>query len=150
MTKISAIFVLFLTVISCGVLVRPQITFEIENKTSQDLNLQVFGKSKLLNNINIKSQNKFDTTLVQYSVAGNDKSTPFDIEKVDSIVVIFKTNKMIKYYCDKRLLYGIPYKDSCIVNGKSPMIFYDKSFKKHHRTMNFVYEESDYDDAKQF
>jgi hypothetical protein len=149
MTKIIAIFILFLTVSSCWSLVKPKRTFEIKNKTSQDLNLQVFGRSKLLNNINIKSQSKFDTTLVQSSVSGNDKSTPFDIEKVDSIVVIFKPNRMIKYYCDKRLLYGNS-KDSCIVDGKSPMFFSYKSSKKNIKTMSFVYEEDDYNDAKPF
>ncbi len=150
MTKIITISVLFLAVISCGTLVKPKIMFEIENKTSQDLNLQLFGKSRLLNDINIKSQGKFDTTLVQYSVAGFDKPTPFDIEKVDSIVVIFKSNRMIKYYCDERLLYRVPSREKCIVNGKSPMLFYHKDVKKNIKIMNFVYEESDYDDAKPF
>jgi len=149
-TKIIAVSILFLTVISCGVLVRPKITFEIENKTSQDLNLQVFGRSKLLSNINIKSQSSFDTTVTYASPGSNNQNSPFDNEKVDSIVVIFKTNKIIKYYCKERLLYGVPYTDSCIVNGKSPMIFYDKSSNKNHKTKNFIYEESDYKSAKPF
>jgi hypothetical protein len=150
MTKIITIFILFLTVISCGVLVRPKITFEIENKTSQDLNLQVFGKSKLLSSINIKSKSSYDTTVTYASPGSNNQNSPFDNDKVDSIVVFFRPNKIIKYYCDGRLLYGVPYTDSCIVNGKSPMIFYDESSKKNHKIKNFVYEESDYDSAKSF
>jgi hypothetical protein len=150
MTIRIVISVLFLTVISCGVLVKPKRTFEIENKTSQDLNLRVFGDSKLLNDIYIESQSKFDTTIVQYSVAGNDKSTPFNIEKVDSIVVIFNTNRIIKYYCDGRLLYGVSSTDSCIIDGKSPMYFSYKNSKKNIKTMNFVYEESDYESANTF
>lgn len=150
MTKITAIFILFLTVSSCWSLVRPKIIFEIENKTSHDLNLQVFGKSKLLSNINIKSQSSFDTTVTYASPGSNNQNSPFDNEKVDSIVVIFKTNKMITYYCDRRLLAGIPYKDSCVVDGKGPVFFNDKSSKKHIKTKNFVYEESDYDNARPF
>jgi hypothetical protein len=152
MNKIIATSVLFLTVISCGVLVRPRIVFEIENKTSQDLNLQIFGKSKLLHNINIKSQSSFDTTVTYASPGSNNQNSPFDNEKVDSIVVIFKTNKMITYYCDRKLLVGVPYKDSCVVDGKGPVFFNDKSSKpfKQIKTKNFVYEESDYEKAKPF
>ena len=95
MTKIIAIFILLLNVISCGVLVRPKITFEIENETSQDLNLKVFGKSRLLNSIKIKSQSSFDTTVTYASPGSNNQNSPFDNDKVDSIVVIFETNKII-------------------------------------------------------
>ncbi len=150
MTRIIAISLLFLTVISCGVLVRPKVTFEVENKTSQDLNIQVFGKSKLLHNINVKSQSSFDTTVTYASPGSNNQNAPFDNEKVDSIVVIFKNNKMITYYCDGRLLAGVPYTDSCIVKGRNPMVFYNKSSKKRDKTKNLVYEEDDYNDAKPF
>lgn len=150
MTKIIAIFILLLNVISCGVLVRPKITFEIENETSQDLNLKVFGKSRLLNSIKIKSQSSFDTTVTYASPGSNNQNSPFDNDKVDSIVVIFETNKIIKYYCDGRLLYGVPYTDSCIVNGKSPMVFYYENSKKNHKTKTFVFEEFDYKNARPF
>lgn len=152
MNKTIATSVLFLTVISCGVLVRPRIVFEIENKTSQDLNLQVFSKSKLLSNINIRSQSSFDTTVTYASPGSNNQSSPFDEEKVDSIVVIFKTNKMITYYCDGRVLAGVPYKDSCVVNGKGPVFFNYQSSKrfKQIKTKNFVFQESDYEKAKPF
>jgi len=104
MTKIIAIFVLFVFITSCGVMVRPKIKFILKNDTSKDLNLKVFGKSKLLSNINIKSQSSFDTTVTYASPGSNNQNSPFDVEKVDSIVVVFSDSKAIITVC-KLVLY---------------------------------------------
>jgi hypothetical protein len=109
----------------------------------------VYSKSMLLNSVSIKSQSKFDTTK-SYQYPGDGESSPFDLRKIDSIVVLFSDKKAIKYYCNGELFI------SGTINGpnckwdKSPMDFiYDKTNNFKSTTYrSLVYDESDYQKAK--
>jgi hypothetical protein len=124
-------------------MVRPKIKFILKNDTSKDLNLKVFGKSKLLSNINIKSQSSFDTTVTYASPGSNNQNSPFDVEKVDSIVVVFSDSKAIITVCKLDTVIR-----DCWNN--TPMFFTLKSTKKlkPESSKVFAYEEKDYADAK--
>jgi hypothetical protein len=124
----------------CSFFVRPKVTFEIENNTSKDLNMKVFSKSRLLNDISIKALSKYDTTITYGDPGDNGQQTPFAYEIVDSIVVIMGNSKVIKYYCDGEVLSRI----------KNPLDFeYSKTSQvKSTTTKRLVYDESDFSKAE--
>ncbi|GGD72861.1 hypothetical protein GCM10011514_41200 [Emticicia aquatilis] len=110
----------------------------------------VYSKSILLNSISIRNQSKFDTTLTFGSPGSNGQNSPFNSEKVDSIIVLFSDKRIIRYYCDGKILL------SGTINGlnckwdKSPMDFrFDKTNKfKPVTYKSLIYDESDYQKAK--
>ena len=149
MIKKISLMLLVLIAASCSFFIRPKITFEIENNTSKDLNMKVFGKSKLQNEIMISPFSKYEVTH-SYSSPGTDGSdSPFNEDIVDSIVVIFENSKIIKYYCFGDILY---YKmdTECMKGKKNPFIFeYIKTSQlKSTTTKRLVYDESDFSKAE--
>ena len=143
MIKIIVITLIVLFSISCAFLIRPKVNFIIANNTSKDLNLKIFGKSKLLNSINIKSQSKFDTTVTYASPGSNFQNTPFDIEGADSVVVKFIDSKIIQYYCNGSRLVG----SNCIFD-KLPLLFETINSKRFKKYRAFDFDELDYQKAK--
>jgi hypothetical protein len=107
----------------CSFFVRPKVTYEIENKTTKNLNLKIFSKSKLLNNISISALSKYDTTITFSDPGDNGQSSPFDSLIVDSITVTFDNSKIIKYYCDGEILHKVGFNSDCLKNKKNLLDF---------------------------
>ena len=149
MTKLI-IFLFVFICMSCAFFISPKVRYTIENRTSKDMNILVYSKAILLNAIAINKQSKFDTTRGYPSPGSNGQTSPFDYEKVDSIVVLFSDKKAIKYYCNgERLLSGTASGLNCKWD-KSPMDFnYEKADKLKPITYkSLIYDESDYQKAK--
>lgn len=149
MTKISSLWFLFLIVSGCSFFIRPKVTFEIENNTSKDLNMKVFSKSKLLNDISIKALSKYDTTITYGDPGDNGQLIPFNYEIVDSIVVIIGNSKVIKYYCNGEVLSRISINSDCFKIKKNPLNFdyIGINQMKSTTTKRLVYDENDYSSA---
>ena len=150
MIKKISLMLLVLIAASCSFFIRPKITFEIENNTSKDLNMKVFSKSKLLNDISIKALSKYDTTITYGDPGDNGQQTPFNYEIVDSIVVIIGNSKVIKYYCNGEVLSRININSDCFKIKKNPLDFeyYDINKIKSTTTKRLVYDESDFSKAE--
>lgn len=150
MKKKSLLLLLVLISAGCSFFVRPKVTFEIENNTSKDLNMKVFSKLRLLNDISIKALSKYDTTITYGDPGDNGQQTPFAYEIVDSIVVIMGNSKVIKYYCDGEVLSRININSDCFKIKKNPLDFeYSKTSQvKFTTTKRLVYDESDFSNAE--
>ncbi|CAH0997979.1 hypothetical protein EMA8858_04114 [Emticicia aquatica] len=114
------------------------------------MSILVYSKSKLLNNISINKQSKFDTIRGYGSPGINGQNSPFDSEQVDSIIVLFSDKNAIKYYCNGELLISGTINGLACKWDKSPMDFnYGKTNNLKSTTYkSLVYDESDYQKAK--
>jgi hypothetical protein len=147
MIKNIAITLLLFVSFSCAFLIVPKINFTIKNNTSKDLKLQLFSKSELIYNINIKSYASFDTTRLGSSSGAPPPPTPFNEEKVDSMIVLFSDAKLLIYHCEPMVIGNSMY---CKWPNKNPFVFtLTKTYKlKPVQEMLFTIDESDYANAK--
>lgn len=150
MKKKFLLLLLVLIASSCSFFVRPKVKFEIENKTSKNLNLKVFSKSKLLNDISIKALSKYDTTVTYGDPGDNGQQTPFNYEIVDSIIVNFDNLKQIKYYCNGEVLSSISINSDCFKVKKNPLNFdyIGNNNWKSTSTKLLIFDENDFSMAE--
>lgn len=112
------------------------------------MKILVYGKSKLLHSVAIKNQEKFDTTVTYASPGSNGQSSPFNEERVDSLIILFSDGKAIEFYCEGRLLVSAGAFSPKCRYGKIPTDFGSGTFKAKKSSQTniktLVYDESDY------
>lgn len=145
MTKLLIVF-LFLVVSSCDFfLATPKVNFIVENKSSKDLEIRIYGESKLLNYVKIKSMTNYDTLVV--ITGSNSRVTPFNEQSADSLVIAFSDGKIIRQYCDGVLLWNTYPITNCRSN-KNLLDFNTgtatKKKLKDEYTKTMTYDETDY------
>jgi hypothetical protein len=87
---------------SCGLLPKPLVNFILKNETEYELRIEVFEKSKIIENLSIKSKATYEKSI---EIGGLYPTSPFN-QDADSIVIKFDNKRFLKQYCKGKKLYG--------------------------------------------
>jgi hypothetical protein len=98
--KIAIVYGLVIQLVfSCAFFIKPQVTFIIKNESSKDLKLLLHEKGQIIESISIKMGEHFERTN-SFRPGNMVEYTPFDGEKIDSLVILFIDGKGIIQYCN--------------------------------------------------
>lgn len=151
-SRIKTVIVLGIQVLivsSCSFFVYPKVTFIIENVSPTDLKILFYEKGTLFDSVAIKRNEHYEKTST-FRPGNMSEYTPFDGEKIDSLVILFSDGKRIIQYCNGYPLHSAITNPDCRPEKNLMDFETGTSEKKKLRdkyTKTITFEDTDYQQA---
>jgi hypothetical protein len=142
------LFILILISQSCTLFIDPKVLFVINNKSDYGIKISFFENEKLIENITILSNQKFER---KANNKNNSLITPFNIS-TDSIVISFDDKRRLIQSCKGKPLYG----NFGICKYEKNLIDFvavgerEKKKLNGNNTISITYNNSDFEKANPF